>query len=145
MRLESEFTVMKYLLIVMLTLGLSNVCLAEDHAPAKHDSATTKVESHGESKGDDQPHPSIPADPFWVPQMIKIIGGMFLAAIAVGLIYKVDSSSSPMPHDDEHHGHDSHGHDAHGHNAHGHDAHGHGSNHGSGHNSAHGAGQGGHH
>ena len=57
------------------------------------------------------PHPSAPAEDVWPGVMLIVVAGMFLMAIAAGIVCHCEKSGEEPP---SAHGHDDHGHgDAH--------------------------------
>lgn len=49
------------------------------------------------------PHPVLSSDPSWVGALLIVVGGLFLAALAVGLVLRFNAprEAAPMPSLDE--------------------------------------------
>ena len=87
-------TIMKRLMSAVIVMGIAGTCLAAEHVVAEQHVV------------DDKPHPAISDDTGWVSDVVKVIGGLFVAALAVGLVVRADTAEQPPAvHDDEHHGH----------------------------------------
>lgn len=94
--------IMKRLMSAVIVIGIAGPCLAAEHMAAEQHVV------------DDKPHPAISEDTAWVGSVVRVIGGLFVAALGVGLVMRADTTEPPpQAHDDDHHGHD----DGHGHAA----------------------------
>jgi len=94
---------------------------------------TTPSSEHKSAHHLAYPHPTFPAShAAWPGVMVLIVAGMFLAAVAIGIVVDLNLPDELPPsahgHDDHGHGHGDHGHGDHGHGTPGGggDAHGHG-------------------
>lgn len=116
-----------------LAICLIAFCLAGT-ARAQHEEGQASVTptvraaegGHEMHAADDKPHPTVPAHPTWVPPVIELILGMFIAAIPIGMLVRAimpeevpvilshhepPGSHAPGPGHGSHsdHDHDSHG------------------------------------
>jgi len=109
-------------LVLLVAWFAPIACLAADpHAPPAHAATATAGDAHAPAPAANQPVLP-PLGIRWPAVMLIIVVGMFLAALIVGPVVRINLPEEPPvahAHDDSHghgHGHD-HGHD-HGHGGH---------------------------
>jgi hypothetical protein len=106
---------MKPLAGMLLGLTLATAAVAQDVNLADiPESAAGKAKVEAQ---DTSPHPVISHDSSWAAEVVILIGGLFVAAILVGIFVPAVAPAVA-------HGHDDHDHDAHGRDEHSHDSHG---------------------
>lgn len=107
-----------FLVSMLLSGSIGARCVAQEVAPeippAPGETSHAVTPEHAPTYS----HPTLPAEGnLWTGSMLIIVAGMFLMAIAVGLLCQSENVEEP-PVDDHAHGHDdAHGAD-HGHGAH---------------------------
>jgi hypothetical protein len=105
----------KRLVFLLSLLALPVMLLAQEDEFPFIGGPGERAKPHKVEKPDPNPHPAIPEETDWANVVILLIGGLFAAAIPIGVIVRCNMSDEPPPAHDDHHGHDEHGHDAHGH------------------------------
>jgi hypothetical protein len=94
--------------IAFVTLAVA-MARANEPVHREHEGAGAAA---SESAGEAEPHPTVPKDTHWVRPVVWTIAGLFIAAIPVGILVRMnmpEEAPAGHAHDeeaaDEHHGH----------------------------------------